>query len=158
MEVEPTLRAKRSDSAGIVVRRRLNRGACRVDYVEEVLSCWFLVLSCGRSAAGFRWGLVLGAVDRAEERGGPGVLAEAAELAFSDEVDLDVVDDDARVALALGVFKAPEFFAVFVGDGEGRVASGEGQGRVGAMERKSGFGKRWRKQVSPFRLHGRARF
>ena len=41
------------------------------------------------------------------------------EVAFGEEVNLDVVDDDSRVALALWVFKAPEFFAVFVGDGDG---------------------------------------
>ena len=53
-------------------------------------------------------------------------MAEAAELAFSDEVDLDVVDDEARVGLAHGVFKAPEFFTLFVGDGDGFAFSGDG--------------------------------
>jgi hypothetical protein len=38
-----------------------------------------------------------------------------------------------------------------------RVESVEGPGRVGAMERKSEFGARCKKQVSLFRLHGRAR-
>ena len=37
---------------------------------------------------------------------------------------VDVVDDDARVTLALGVFKAPEFFAGFVGDGDGFAFAG----------------------------------
>lgn len=37
-----------------------------------------------------------------------------AELVLGEEVDLDVVDGDARVAGALRVFKAPEFFGVFV--------------------------------------------
>lgn len=51
--------------------------------------------------------------------GAPGLLAEVSEVALGDEVDLDVVDDDARVTLALWIFKAPEFFASFVGDGDG---------------------------------------
>ena len=49
----------------------------------------------------------------------PGVLGELAELALGEEIDLDVVDGDAGVARALRVFKAPEFFAGFVGDGGG---------------------------------------
>ena len=56
---------------------------------------------------------------------GPGVLAEVAEVAFGEEVNLDVVDDDARVALALWVFKGPEFFAVFVGNGDGFAFPGD---------------------------------
>ena len=51
--------------------------------------------------------------------GAPGFLAEVAEVALGEEVDLDVVDDDARVSLALWVFKAPKFFPGFVGDGDG---------------------------------------
>ncbi len=50
--------------------------------------------------------------------GVPDLLAKVSELAFGEEVDLDVVDDDARVTLALWVFKAPKFFAGFVGDFE----------------------------------------
>jgi hypothetical protein len=50
-------------------------------------------------------------------------LGELAELALSEEVDLDVVDDDSRVVGADGVFKAPEFFAGFVGDGDGFALS-----------------------------------
>jgi len=46
-------------------------------------------------------------------------LAEAAEFALGEEVYLDVEDDDARVALAFAAFKGPEFFAGFVGDGDG---------------------------------------
>ena len=38
---------------------------------------------------------------------------------------MDVVDGDAGVALALGVFKGPELFAVFVGDGDGFAFSGD---------------------------------
>lgn len=58
-------------------------------------------------------------------RTGPGFLAEVSEVALGAEVDLDVVDDDARVTLALWVFKAPKFFAGFVGDGDGFAFPGD---------------------------------
>jgi hypothetical protein len=46
------------------------------------------------------------------------------ELALSKEVDVDLVDNDSRVVDRGGYFKAPEFFAVFVGDGDGFAFSG----------------------------------
>ena len=75
----------------------------------------------------------------------PGVLGELAELALCEEVDLDVVDGDARVALALGVFKGPEFFAVFVGDGDGFAFSGdEAAGDVRGFDQDGeAFGGGW---------------
>lgn len=56
---------------------------------------------------------------------GPGVLGELAELALGEKVDLEVVDDDARVVGADAVFNPPEFFAGFVGDGDGFAFSGD---------------------------------
>jgi hypothetical protein len=70
---------------------------------------------------------------------GPGVLAEAAEFALGGEVNLNVVDNDARVGLAFAVFKGPEFFAVFVGDGNGFAFPGD----KGALGTRS-FDKKWR--------------
>jgi hypothetical protein len=40
---------------------------------------------------------------------------------------LDIVDNDARVVHALGVFDAPEFFAVLVGDRDGFVFEWNGR-------------------------------
>ena len=77
---------------------------------------------------------MLGAgVGQARARGGGSrfFLGELAEFAFGGEVNLDVVDDDAGVGLALGVFKAPEFFAVFVGDGDGFAFSWD-EGALGS--------------------------
>ena len=65
-------------------------------------------------------------------------MGEVAEFAFGAEVDFDVLDDDAGVHLALGVFKAPEFFAVFVGDGDGFAFPGyEGAFGAGGFDQNS---------------------
>jgi hypothetical protein len=66
---------------------------------------------------------------------GPGALAEVAEVALGEEVNLDVLDDDARVVDWGGDFEAPEFFAVFVGDGDGFAFPGvETAGGAGSFD------------------------
>src|SRR5262249_35867253 len=50
---------------------------------------------------------------------GPGFLAEVSEVALGEEVNEDLVDGDSRIVDRDRDFKAPKFFAVFVGDGNG---------------------------------------
>jgi hypothetical protein len=97
----------------------MRRESCIPNQVACVKGCsrggvssgCLLAVECGGLWGGWAWV--------------PGLLAEVAELALSEEVDLDVVDDDARVGLALWVFKAPDFFAGFVGDSDGFAFSGD---------------------------------
>ena len=47
------------------------------------------------------------------------------ELALGEEVNLNLVDDDARVVDRGGELEAPELFAILVGDGDGFAFSGD---------------------------------
>jgi hypothetical protein len=49
----------------------------------------------------------------------PGVLAKVSEFALGEEIDLNLVDNDARIVYRGRDLKAPEFFAGFVGDRDG---------------------------------------
>ncbi len=71
----------------------------------ETIGIW-----CSGWVAGLSWwrvGLSGGA-------GAPGVLAEVAEVAFGEQVDLDFVDGDAWIFVRDGELDAPDFFAVFI--------------------------------------------